>query len=451
MISVIIPSYQSAAGLDRTLTFLAAQTEASAAASEIIVVDDGSTDETPDCVRRHQAQGLPVRYIHAARTAASCRARARNLGAAQARGALLTFVDAGIVMPPAFLRDTAKRLLGQTRTVCLHLTYGLFAEPTSPGAELLAELTPDNFAAVLTRLRLDPHWEDPRRAMLDQIDDQLDGLAAPWTLGWTCALTVSAALFQEVGGFDESFIEWGDEDTDLCYRLYAQGARFVAERQALCIHLPHPKVPFAVREAGRLARRRKVWRKRPAAAAELFVALRDIWSLEQTMRRSEDLILGYAGVRYPPELLQEVRQKVRAAPLLLVGADRGTTVEHLGATHVAAHSTRAQTLLGRECPQATVFHSFCIVTDFADRAFPAALITDYVRLLLPGMRREIFRELARIGERVYFLYTREQRDRGAEIYDQGHAPLEQVLTAAREAGLTLQLRSSLGRWDLYAS
>jgi hypothetical protein len=29
--------------------------------------------------------------------------------------------------------------------------------------------------------------------------------------------------------------------------------------------------------------------------------------------------------------------------------------------------------------------------------------------------------------------------------------LEQVLTAAREAGLTLQLRSSLGRWDLYAS
>lgn len=83
-VSVVIPAYNAADFLARAIDSALGQT---LPPSEVIVVDDGSTDGTKDIVRSYEPS---VRYIRQKNSGA---AAARNTGAAAARGDLLAFLD----------------------------------------------------------------------------------------------------------------------------------------------------------------------------------------------------------------------------------------------------------------------------------------------------------------------------------------------------------------------
>jgi glycosyltransferase involved in cell wall biosynthesis len=81
-ISVILPAKNEAEGLRRTLPGLKRMTDA-----EVIVVDDGSTDDTADVAREHGALVLGAPYSMG-------NGAAIKRGARAARGELLVFLDA---------------------------------------------------------------------------------------------------------------------------------------------------------------------------------------------------------------------------------------------------------------------------------------------------------------------------------------------------------------------
>lgn len=101
--SVIIPARDSAATLERTLTALANQTFDEP--FEVLVVDDGSRDETARVAERH---GDRVRLIQNDRSMGP--GAARNRGVEQARGAVLAFTDADCFPTPAWLAAGVKHL-----------------------------------------------------------------------------------------------------------------------------------------------------------------------------------------------------------------------------------------------------------------------------------------------------------------------------------------------------
>lgn len=84
VVSVIIPTYNRAHYLQETLESVLAQTYP---ALEIIVVDDGSTDETPHLLEHYQGRITTIRQPNRGGTAA------RNTGIQAASGAYLTFLD----------------------------------------------------------------------------------------------------------------------------------------------------------------------------------------------------------------------------------------------------------------------------------------------------------------------------------------------------------------------
>lgn len=90
-ISVIIPAYNRAALIGTTLESLLAQT---LPAAEIIVVDDGSTDGTPEVA---EAFGSPVRVI---RQENAGPAAARNRGFKESRGSFIHFFDSDDIAIP---------------------------------------------------------------------------------------------------------------------------------------------------------------------------------------------------------------------------------------------------------------------------------------------------------------------------------------------------------------
>jgi len=93
-ISVLLPAFNAARTLAATIEGVLRQT---VAASQILILDDGSSDSTPDIARRYAPR------VTLLRTANQGAAAARNTLCAQASGDLLAFLDADDIWHPQHL------------------------------------------------------------------------------------------------------------------------------------------------------------------------------------------------------------------------------------------------------------------------------------------------------------------------------------------------------------
>ena len=94
-VSVVVPTYNRRASVDRLLRALAEQTYPSER-FEVLVIDDGSTDGTADHVRLLRPQ-YELRLLMQAHQGP---AEARNLGVAMAAAPLILFLDDDVVPDP---------------------------------------------------------------------------------------------------------------------------------------------------------------------------------------------------------------------------------------------------------------------------------------------------------------------------------------------------------------
>jgi glycosyltransferase involved in cell wall biosynthesis len=97
-ISVIIPTYNEERSIQDCLGSLDKQKYSD---FEVIVVDDGSTDETMERVNSFSSRNFQLRVLKQKHKGAGA---ARNLGASEAHGDILVFVDADMTFERVFLR-----------------------------------------------------------------------------------------------------------------------------------------------------------------------------------------------------------------------------------------------------------------------------------------------------------------------------------------------------------
>src|SRR5882757_4395182 len=97
LVSVVIPTYNSGRYLDPGIESLLAQT-LPPDEFEIILVDDGSTDGTPEHLDDLAARHLNVVVIHSEHSGWA--GRPRNIGIERARGEFIQFVDQDDRMSP---------------------------------------------------------------------------------------------------------------------------------------------------------------------------------------------------------------------------------------------------------------------------------------------------------------------------------------------------------------
>ncbi len=94
LVSIVIPAFNAAPFIERTLRSASAQAHA---ALEILVIDDGSTDNTPALVERLAASDARIALFRKPNGGV---ASARNLGLQQARGEWVSFLDADDLWHP---------------------------------------------------------------------------------------------------------------------------------------------------------------------------------------------------------------------------------------------------------------------------------------------------------------------------------------------------------------
>jgi GT2 family glycosyltransferase len=180
-VSVIVPVRNGAGSIRQLLESLGAQTLARER-FEVIVVDNASSDRTPEIAAEHGA-----RVVH---EGVPNRSRARNRGVTEAASALYAFTDADCIADPGWL----EALIG-----------------CQSAAPLVA-------GDVRVRVRERPNAVERYEALwrFGQESWVRQGWAA------TANLLVRAEAFEEIDGFDPSWRHIG-EDADFCLRAADAG------------------------------------------------------------------------------------------------------------------------------------------------------------------------------------------------------------------------------------
>ncbi|WP_325919500.1 glycosyltransferase [Pseudomonas frederiksbergensis] len=194
-VSIVIPMFNEARHIGRTL--LAAQAAAHQAQleCELIVVDNGSDDHGPRIANELGARVLIVPGVHIGAL--------RNLGAAVASGEWLAFIDADIEMPADWLK--------------------LLVEMEGRQGDVLG-------------LDLDTPRQAPWFAQAWQRRSQRPGARPLHRVQWlpSANLLMRRTWFEQVGGFDES-LRTG-EDKDFSLRLRQAGAQLLLVNESLALH-----------------------------------------------------------------------------------------------------------------------------------------------------------------------------------------------------------------------
>lgn len=210
-ISAIIPAYNSGRTIARALQSVLAQTRP---ADEIIVVDDGSADNTADVVRRF---GEHVRLIQQPNSGVSV---ARNTGIQASLGDWIAFLDADDEWLPAKLKLQTEHL---QRYRDLHWTYGNFQKVYESDESETAH----SLSAVKPLLNNREIFDDYFQAYLHH------------AYAWTCTLLVQRCVFDAVGFFEPGMKR--AQDNDLWYRIAYRFSQvgYLAEPLAI-YHLDTP-------------------------------------------------------------------------------------------------------------------------------------------------------------------------------------------------------------------
>lgn len=183
-ISAIIPNYNNARFLGDAVESVLSQT---LPPREVIVVDDGSTDDSADVLARF---GDRIRVIRQANGGV---ASARNAGAASASGDLLAFLDSDDTWLPTKLERQAER----------------FADDPALGLVHCGHETIDASGAVLGR-----HVEGREGWVAEDLLLLRPTIPAPGSTA-----VIPRSVFEAVGGFDPDRRLRPSEDYDLCVRI----------------------------------------------------------------------------------------------------------------------------------------------------------------------------------------------------------------------------------------
>lgn len=201
-VTVVIPLYNKEADITATLKSVLSQTMAD---FELLIIDDGSTDNSAQVVR--SVQDSRIRLISKQNEGV---AKTRNRGVEESVTPWVAFMDADDYWHPFHL----EQLVGLTKR---------FPEAKWVGCAYEKRLTPNNIVPMQAPIMAEPQgWMGPIQSYFtESLYD---------TLAWTSALAFRKDFFQHLGGFDPAITHGAGEDTDLWLRAALKSPLYFCNR-----------------------------------------------------------------------------------------------------------------------------------------------------------------------------------------------------------------------------
>ncbi len=269
-ISVIVPAYNSEKTIENTLKSLQKQTMSP---DEVIIVDDASTDRTPDIAEKY------FRLIRLTQNQGP--AKARNIGIRNAAGDIVAFIDADCEATPTWIESIKKCFTKNPEEMVI---MGNIQIPASTvlGDSISALGFPGGGAVGFDKM-----WKVDEHGYTDHIT--------------SANFAARKKVFETYGFFDESFPLPGSEDPELSFRLSRLGVRIHYCSEVLVYHVP--RTSFASFVRWQVVRGRgNYYFKQKVGPVGNFIKLR-LWSSMNIVKKyifdiKFPIIIGLLGVSF---------------------------------------------------------------------------------------------------------------------------------------------------------
>jgi len=241
--SVVIPTFNRLRDLQRVLHALSIQRSSVPAPVQVVVVDDGSTDDTAAWLEARAA----ALELTAVRQGNAGPARARNAGVRACGGDVVLFLGDDTEPQPGWLLEHLEghRLVGADGKTAI-LGYTSFpAGVDSPFLRWINE-----------------HGAQFGYALIER------PTAVPFNFFYTSNISLPRSLFEDLGGFREDFPAAAWEDIEFAYRAVAEGMRLRYQPRARTVH--HHRI-----RVGSFCRRQRTSGRSAAIFAVLHPELED--------------------------------------------------------------------------------------------------------------------------------------------------------------------------------
>ncbi|MHA1816742.1 MAG: glycosyltransferase [Candidatus Heimdallarchaeaceae archaeon] len=197
MISFVIPTLNEQEFIEKNLSIIKALMED--VKHEVIVVDNGSTDNTVNMVKQFDVKLL----IDSSRTISGL----RNLGASYAKGEILVFLDADVMITKPWVKEisnTMETICNDNNPIVTGSRYGVRENPSW----------------------IEKYWFLP---MMNETANYING----------GNLIIKKDLFIELGGFSERLVT--AEDYEFCLRAKRKGIIIESNPGFYAIHEGYPR------------------------------------------------------------------------------------------------------------------------------------------------------------------------------------------------------------------
>ncbi len=309
--SFVIPTYNNKFQLRNSLAAINLLEGFKKEDFEVIVVDDGSNDNTRDYIKGIN-KNYELKYIYIERDKYSCRSRARNFGTNAAVGEFIIFIDADIIVKKDYLQELDRCYSKDKNLVIaglrLMLPHDIPVETIEDGS-VFEQFYFSSEHKELHEFRCD---------ILNELSFNAAAIKYPFMYGQSCNLIAPKIWLQRVKGFDEELKAWGLEDIEVCYRLWKMGLKFIINSKLEVLHQFHwveGKIVDESKLEGVVENTRLFLLKHPNAfnltedkVYELFKSIaNNFWYVEEKISKSFNrIVVDFKNQEYLDNLKQTI-------------------------------------------------------------------------------------------------------------------------------------------------
>lgn len=238
-LGVVIPCRDNSRRLRGVLESLRRQTVAPDA---VVAVDDNScTLEQRRLRRLCRAYGIGYARLATPNDrmqALGRRSAARNLGTRCLRTDVILYLDGDMLLGPGYVEAIRSHHAGLERIYVRGSRFGFPESRQRRGIESCLN--------AVSGPVIPPATGTPRYVVVPatHVPEHLHGHAYVDRWEWCASnnLSVRAEHVSRIGGWDEGFVGWGEEDMDFSFRLHQSGLTpvLLLDPAAACLHLDHP-------------------------------------------------------------------------------------------------------------------------------------------------------------------------------------------------------------------
>lgn len=216
IVSVVTLTWNGALVVEPMLRSVLADSRESGVDVEVIVVDNGSRDETMSLLKAVREEAPQVQLIPLSRNFGTT--LPRNIGIRTARGEYVLVLDSDTRIPPGTLRGLLEAVNELPEPDSIGIVCPMLVYPSGALQES-ARRAPTLLTKIFRLLR----WEALRRRE-ESVSAVLEGRIAEVDYGISAAWFVPRRTFARVGLLDEA-IFYAPEDADFCARVWRAGLK----------------------------------------------------------------------------------------------------------------------------------------------------------------------------------------------------------------------------------